>query len=258
MKSTWGAVVLVAALTACTPHPPAAESHYVPESTAAQSAAAQASAAPSSPAFASFVDNFDRPDTALGLGDGWDMRSAPANGYPLPPATDGFIKDNYFTYAGKDDVHAIRAFRGTLKSVGAVGRFRTPGLGGLTLFSMGTAATSDLSVNVVSFISSRTFWVLKMRAANGDDQTVTQGKYAFPLEPNHDYQFELSTDGATATIKGPGLEVTKNLITPIPPGLFGYWRLFPTRAPLGDYFDFKTVWAVEDGQELLPVDGSVR
>lgn len=256
MKSRWGAVILVAGLTACTRQPPPAESHYVPSAVPTQSAAAQAPDEPSSPTFASFIDNFDRPDTPLGLGEGWDMRSAPSNGYPLPPAADGFIKDNYFGYAGKDDVHAIREFRGELKTVGGVGRFRVTGLGGLTMFSMGISAADDLSANVVGFVSSRSFWALKIRAANGVDQTVATDKYNLPLEPDHDYQFELSTNGTTATIKGPGLDVTKNLSAAIPPGVFGYWRLFPTRAPLGDFFDFKTVWAVEDGQPVFPVPGT--
>lgn len=256
MKNRWGVLLLVVALAACTPQPPAAESHYVPETPSTQGAGGQAADSPSSPTYASFIDNFDRPDTPLGLGEGWDMRSAPANGYPLPQATDGFIKDNYFCYAGKDDVHAIRGFRETLKTVGAVGRFRVTGLGGLTMFSMGTSAADDLSANVVSFVSSRTFWALKVRTANGVDQTVATDRYNFSLEPNRDYQFELRTNGTTATIKGPGLDVTKNLSAEIQPGTFGYWRLFPTRVPLGDYFDLKTVWAEEDDQPVFPVPGT--
>ncbi|MEN4450259.1 hypothetical protein [Mycobacterium sp. SM3041] len=248
-------MALVAGLAACARQPPPPQSHYVPDATPTQAAVVQAPDSPGSPQVASFVDNFDRPDTDFGLGEGWELRGVPSTGFVLPTTKDGFIKGNYFTYGGTDDVLAIRTLRGTLKSIGAVGRFRMVGLGGLTIFTMGTSGDSDLSANNVSFVSSRTYWALKVRATDGVDKTVAQGQYAVPLELDRDYRFELDTDGVTATVKGTGLAVTKPLPTQITPGSVGCWGLVRSRSPLGQFFDVKTVWAVEDGVASSVIDG---
>ena len=92
MKRWSVAAVLVICLVSCH-KPPAYESHYVPPTSPPPLAVPSPAPSVTLPR-ASFVDNFDRPDTVLGLGEGWDMRGPDADyGLPVPAATDGFISN---------------------------------------------------------------------------------------------------------------------------------------------------------------------
>ena len=124
MKRLSVAAVLVICLVSCH-KPPAYESHYVPPTSTPLPLAVPSPAPSVTLPRASFVDNFDRPDTVLGLGEGWDMRGPDADkSLPVPAATDGFISNGSYTSAGDRIVYAVRQFRSTVQRMGAVGRWR--------------------------------------------------------------------------------------------------------------------------------------
>jgi hypothetical protein len=259
VKRCLSLAVLLILLTSCNREPPPYESHYVPPATTALAPASPTASAepapPAVPSTASFIDNFDRPDTTLGLGDGWDLRGNPLpESHDLPPANDGFIKDGRFTYSGVDAVAAMRQFRGSVRGMGAIGRFRTvhPGLiqSGVNMNIL-LGDRSDASTVVLYF--ARTGWNLRVRQPGTPFKTIAQGPFSPLLEMNRDYKFEFEATDNSVTVRVPGTEVTKDVSTV---GLLGdraSWQQFPLRTPAAQAFDFDTVWATEDGQPLLPV-----
>lgn len=246
--------VLSVPLSSCSPAPPPYESHYVPP-TASVVGDVPSPTTPPQPSLASFVDDFDRADTELGLGDGWDMRAAKTNGYPLPAATDGFIRDDHFTYAGQSEVFAARQFGGTVRSIGATGRFRRIDYGGITTMSMALTSSDNLTADMVHFAANRSYWKVEIRHADGAFEPVATGRFAPKLELDRNYEFGLEATDSTVTVRVPGSEVTKDVVTAGLSGDRAFWREIPSRTPVGEYFDFDSVWASEDGQPLFPVGG---
>jgi hypothetical protein len=209
---------------------------------------------PQLPSQGSFVDLFDRPDTALGLGEGWDMRGDD-NGSTMPAATDGFIRDGHYTYAGASVVYAARQFRGSVRGMGTVGRFRKIGAGPETSLSMATSPNGELTTDMVQFTANPLGWELRLRRANAGLEPVMKGKFLPNLKLDVDYQFEFEVTDDTVTVRIPGAEVTRNSSTA---GLLGdraFWQEYVRGPPAGVVFDFDSVWAVEDGLPLFPVDG---
>lgn len=248
--------VVLLALTACTPKPPPYQSPVIsPPSSSSQSAKPGQPAPDPQTDEASFIDEFNRPDTASGLGNGWDLRTPQRNETSFRPATDGYITDGHFTYAGKSDVIAMREFRAPLLSVGAEGQFsRRSSISADTTMMIGTAGDSNFETNVVIFAASRTDWVLQSKSAYGRLKTVVAGQFSHPLDLDREYQFVLSCTSNQAHVTGPGLDTTRPLPMPISPGKFGFWREYPHRPPVGGVFDFKRVWALEDGLPATPVE----
>lgn len=211
------------------------------------------------PSQASFADDFQRPDTTLGLGDGWDMRgdydeSSYGQSNPImPAATDGFIKDGHYTYSGASTVFAAQQLRGTVRALGTVGRFRRIGAGDETAFAMAISANGQLIFDMVIFSATSLSWQLRLRRDRGDYQPVMSGIFEPKLETNVNYQFEFNVIGDTITVRVPGAEVTRD--APVS-GLVGdrvFWQEAIQSPPSGVVFDFDTVWAAEDGQPLFPV-----
>ncbi|WP_155924980.1 hypothetical protein [Mycolicibacterium sp. CBMA 234] len=251
-------ISVVLMLAACTPKPPPYDSREIllPSSTI-QSAPPGQAMPDSPPTQASFIDEFDRPDTTSGLGDGWDMRGMPQNGQPLLPAADGYIKDGHFTYAGKSDAIAVRQFRSPVTSIGAEGQFRRINPANTdTTMMLGTGGDNNLETNVVVFLANRSSWELRSRLVSGTLKTVASGTFAHMLELGHVYQFVLSCTGDRVGVTGPGLTISKPLPIPISTGAFGFWRESPNRIPAGEVFDFDKVWALEDGQPTMPTTAS--
>jgi len=251
----WSVICIGLTLTACTPKPPAYESREAsPPSSISNPVQPKGVTTDSLPATASFIDEFERANTTSGLGDGWDMRGAPTDDdSPPPPATDGYIKDDHFTYAGTSDVYAIRQLRAAVTLIGAEGQFRrSKAAGGVTAISMGTAGDGNLETDLVMFSASRTFRDLKVKLAKGGLETIATGQFAPPLGLDRNYQFTLQRAGNTVSVTGPGINVTKSLAAPIALGTYGFWREYPSRTPAGEFFDYDKVWAVEDGQPAVP------
>lgn len=244
--------------TACAPAPPPYESQAASTpSVTSQTSKPEAGKRDSPPNEASFVDGFDRPDTALGLDQDWDMRTAQSGEGTLRPATDGYIKDGHFTYAGKSDVIAIRQFRAPILTIGAEGQFiRRSTSTAETIMMFGTAEDNNLQKNMVVFTSSRTAWGVHLRnqVANSKLKAIASGQFARPLELGRNYTFVLSISSNNVRITGPGLDLSRPLPpTLLPNNTFGFWREYPDRPPAGGIFDFDRVWALEDGLPAEPV-----
>lgn len=152
---------------------------------------------------------------------------------------------------------AIRQFRAPVLSIGAEGQFtvRSKSKAGTSIM-MGTAGDGNLETNVVMFAASRTDWSLQSGGVNGRLKAIVAGEFAHPLELNRSYQFILSCTANTVTITGPGLDVSRSLPTPVSPGAYGFWRVYPERPPAGRTFDFDKVWALENGLPAVPIPTS--
>lgn len=198
---------------------------------------------------ASFVDDFERADTDFGLGDGWDLRGPYVDGFPLPRATDGFIRDGSYTYAGNDVVYAVRQLRGTVRSVGTVGCWRPVRGGGETTMTMAITANDKVVSDMVHFSVNRGTWELTVRRGQGFEP-VASGVFRPALELNVDYQFELSASNDAVSVKIPGDEVTTAVDTAGVLGDRAFWEEYSGEMPAGVVFDFHTVWAVEEGQHV--------
>lgn len=188
------------------------------------------------------------------------MRTAQSGEAALRPATDGYIKDGHFTYAGKSDVIAIRQFRAPVVSIGAEGQFvRRSSSTAETIMMLGTAEDGNLQTNMVVFTSSRTAWGVHLRnqVANSKLKEIANGQFSRPLELGRNYTFLLRISDSQIRISGPGLEVTKPLPASLPANVFGFWREYPDRASAGGIFDFDKVWALEDGVPATPVATSI-
>lgn len=193
------------------------------------------------PTAARFVDTFDRPNSTLGLGEGWDMRAAYAGSFPLPAATDGFIKEGNYTYAGDSVVYAVRHLPGIVKRMSAVGRFRATGPGAETSLAMAITANDLLVSDMVHFAANRSIWSLTVRRAGGPFEPVASGKFSPILKLDHHYKFEIEATDESVTTRVPDAEVTKDVSTA---GLLGdraFWEEFPNGSPVGVVFDFDTV-----------------
>lgn len=249
--------VLIILLTSCTHEPPAYKSEYVSPSTSSSAPAPPSQQGPLStqPSLASFVDYFDRPNTKHGLGDGWDLRNPVQGTFPPPPATDGFVDDGRYTYAGTSGVHAVRRFRGTIRSMGTVGRFRSIRFGAETALAMGITPNEHLTADMLFLAAKRSDWTLIARRADGPYERIAAGRFSPKLDLNRDYRFELETTDNTVTVRVPGSEETASVSTAGLLGDLAFWQEYPTRTPAGMVFDFDTVWALEDGQQVLPVSG---
>lgn len=253
MKRWSVAPVLLICLVSCQEQPPAYESHYVPPTSTPLPPPVSSPAPPVTEPQASFVDTFDRPDTVLGLGEGWDLRGPYADGFPLPAATDGFISNGSYTYAGDSIVYAVRQFSSTVQRMGTVGRWRKTGDGAETTLAMAITANDQLITDVVHFTANRSDWELTVSRGSGSFEPVARGLFSPMLTLDSDYQFEFEATDDTLTVRVPGNEVTINVSTD---GLLGdraFWEEYPSGTPAGVVFDFDTVWAAEDGQTLFPV-----
>lgn len=248
------ASAIVVLLASCGHETPSYDSKY---STPASSSIAPASTAPwpvtpQLPVEASFVDTFDRPDTQSGLGEGWEMRGERVDS-TVEAATDGFIRDGHYTYAGDRVALAERLLRGTVHGVGTVGRFRRSRPGGEeTSFAMGIA-TNDKHTDVVLFTAKRTGWTLRMERDGKGLQPIMRGTFSPELAVDVDYQFEFNITGDTIRVRVPGSEVTRELPIADVLGSRVFWQEYVAKPPASIVFDFDTVWAVEDGQPLVSV-----
>ena len=253
VKRYLAAATIVMSMTSCSHEQPEYVSPY------ADSVAPSTTSAPPSTTEAvlpisveaSFVDDFERPDTQVGLGEGWDMRSRDKN--ILQPAADGFIQDGRYTYTGRGSVYAARQFRGTVRRIGSAGRFRSIRFGPETVMAMGITANDQLTSDMVLLTAKRSGWRLTIRRANGPYETVAEGAFDTKLELDRDYQFELSATDDLVSIDVPGTKESHSVSTLGILGDRAFWQEYPTRVPSGDVFDFDILWALEDGQPTFPV-----
>jgi hypothetical protein len=229
------AVVLLMSVAACSHEPPVYESTYTsPPSTPVVSTPAAA------PIEASFVDTFDRPDGELG--EGWDLRTY-IDSFPMPPASDGFIRGGAYTYAGNQVVYAARQFPGTVRRMGTIGRWRQiRGAGEETGIAMAISPNDQLITHMVHFAATRSVWNLTVRRGAGFEP-VAEGKFTPTLELGRDYEFEISATDTAVTVRVPGDEVTTDVPVADLLGDRAFWEEYAKPTPASTTFDFDTVWA---------------
>jgi len=217
--------VLLILLTSCRHDPPEYESHYVaPEMSSSQPSPSTRALPPPRPTQATFVDDFNRPDTKLGLGDGWDMRRPNKKALPPLPATDGFLEGGHYTYAGASGVYAVRKFGGPVRSMGAIGRFRSIRFGAESALAMAITPNDQLTADMLLFTAKRSGWNLIVRRAGGAYEAVAEGQFSPKLDLNRDYQFDFEATENTVTVRVPGDEETRDVSTA---GLLGdraFWQ----------------------------------
>lgn len=245
MRVVWA--VLLLALVACTREPPPYESRATdPTTTTAVQAAPVIEA--------SWFDLFDRPNTTAGLGDGWDMYAGYVDRFPMPPATDGYLRDGAFTYAGDDTVYAARQFRGAVRSMGTTGRWRQIRDGSAdTTIAMAISPDDRLVMDMVHFAANRSTWELTVRRG-GPFEPVAEGTFSPPLTVGRDYTFAITATDDAVTVTVPGSEPATYPVDTT--GLLGdraFWEEYIKPPPASTAFDFDTMWAVEDGQPLQTV-----
>lgn len=230
------AVVACLLLAGCNQSPPAYESTYTPPPAPAPAAA------PAPPA-AAFVDTFDRPDGPLG--NGWDLRGPYVDSFPMPHATDGFIRDGRYTYAGDAIVYASREFPGTVKRVGAIGRWREARPGTETTIALVISANSNLVSDMVHLVVSRYVWTLTVRrSSDGAFEPVAEGNFPTALAVGRDYSFEMTAADDTVTLTLPGQPPSVHNV-PLAGlvGPYAFWEEFADPLPAGMVFDYDAVWA---------------
>jgi hypothetical protein len=243
------AVLLLFVLVGCEKAPP------VHESSGSLQPPAPPTTSPAVPpiAQASWFDTFNRPDGPLG--EGWDMRGHFVDQSPLPPAADGFIRNNAYSYAGNDVVYAVHQFPGSVQRIGAVGRWHKARRGTSdTTIAMATVGNSLLTVtDMVHFAVARSKWDLAVRRQGGDFEPVASGEFSPPLAINRRYQFELEVAPDSVTVRVPGHEQTANVNTDGLVGDTAFWAQHPTETPASVVFDYDTVWAAVRDKPLQPV-----
>lgn len=231
------ALVAVLVLVGCTREPPPYQSRV----TATATTTTAITTAPVT-VDALWSDTFDRPDTSSGLGDGWDMRAGYVDRYPMPAATDGFIRDGAFTYAGKDTVYATRQFPHPVQEAGTTGRWRKLRDGDETTIAMAISSNDKLVNDMVHFAANRSTWELTVRRG-GPFEPVTKGRFNPPLDLDRDYTFTMKTTPTDITIQIPGAEpITTPVDTSGLTGPWVFWEEYIKPPPAGTVFDFDTVW----------------
>lgn len=190
-----------------------------------------------------FVDTFDRANTSSGLGTGWDLHGAYVDKFPLPPATDGFLKGGHFTYAGNSTVYAARQFNGTVRRLGTEGYWQQIREGGETSIAMAISASDLLVTDMVHFAANRSVWDLTVRRGNGGFEPVASGKFNPTLKLGQKYEFEIQVTDSTITVKAPNTEVTHPIETTGLIGPHAFWEEFPNGGRAGTVFNFDSIWA---------------
>lgn len=226
--------------------PPLPPGYKPPASTTSASAQKQIQA--------SWVDAFDV-DSTQGIGEGYELLQRLYD--PRIPATDGFVRDNAFTYRGEDQVvYAVRRFGAPVHSVGAEGSWRQerPGDSDTTV-ALVICGNDKLITDMLHLVANRSTWALTVRHNNGEFAPVINGTFRPPLAVGQTYRFGLDAAETTATVTVPGFTKTVAVDTTGVLGPFAFWEQFlkPEQFPAGTVFDYRKLWATEDGQPTQPV-----
>lgn len=241
--------VVLAAVSGCAKDPPPYESRYTPPPPVAPPP-------PPLPPGASFLDDFERPDTEAGLDGRWQLRAADPGDPATPVGTGAFIRDGHYVSSDNtSNVFAVQTLRGTVRRVGAEGRWTQVGDGGYETLVMGISADADLSRNLVQLTVSPVGWVLSSSRDTAAPQPLAKGEFNPPLAVNGTYRFEMDAADGSVTVRVPGAEKQVKVGTL---GLLServYWQhvATPAELPIGQKFCVDLVWAAEQGQPLSAV-----
>lgn len=207
----------------------------------------------------SFSESFDGADTSPGhLGEGWDIRGQFTGAFPLPGATDGFVRNGAFTYAGDSVVRAVRHFRGALQALGAVGLWHQVRDGSVeTTATMAITPNDNIISDMVQFSVNRSTWKLVTRRDNGGFDPIASGQFSPILNLDQPYTFELDVSvPGQITLKLPDDQiVTRNADITGLDGDTAFWELYPMTTPASVVFGYDKVWAAEAGVPALSAGG---
>lgn len=219
-------------------------------SSGSSSGSAMAAPAGFSIAGATYFDDFQRADTPPG-----SLGSNDQGLRYLLTARDGYIRHGAYTYSGSEAVSAGQVLRGTVRRIGATGRWRiidtADGAGTSVVLGLGSAtdgAAAQLEIG-------RNGWQYRDRLADGTLLPLAQGSFSPALKAGSEYWFDLSlaADNRSVSLTLPG--ITENVDDPAIGALLGsgaVWGEQPGQAHPADVFDFLAVWAAGNGQARLP------
>ncbi|CAA0111071.1 Uncharacterised protein [Mycolicibacterium vanbaalenii] len=247
-KRLFAAALLFTAVSACAHEPPPYESRYTPP----------APVAPPPPPLApgaSFVDDFERPNTDGGLGVRWEMRRGEPANPALPVETGAFIRDGHFVSSDDTNVYAVQTLRGTVRRIGAEGRWTKVRNGGYETLVMGIAADDSLGRNLVQLTVSPASWRLSKHRDGDTPAQVAKGTFNPPLALNGTYRFEMDVADGSVTVRVPGVEkeVRVGTLGLLSENAFWQHVSTPKELPIGEKFCIDMVWAAEQGQPLTAI-----
>lgn len=205
---------------------------------------------------ATYFDDFQRADTTPGsLGS-----NAQGLRYQLD-ARDGQVSRGVYTYSGAESVSAAQVLRGTVRRVGASGRWRIVDAASSTETSVILALGTAGGAGAAQLQISRGAWQYRDRLADGTTLQLAQGSFTPALDAGTAYWFDLSVaaDSRSVTLTLPG--ATQTIEDAHLAALLGSgaaWQEQTAQADPASVFDYSAVWAAEDGQPQLPASVYAR
>ena len=252
MQFAAAGAAFVIAVTGCSHEPPHYESRYTGPTP-------QAPPRPPMPAGASFIDDFSRPNSAQGLGPGWqihELQQAADGTSSFPPSSDAYISDGLYAVRGDKSIYAVRGFGGKVRRVGVGGAWaHSDGTAGSV--AVGITADPKLTGTNLQFTASARSWALETRRAGTRTRRLLSGNFNPPLEFGSDHRFEMTVADEFVTVALPrGEEKRAKLATERLLGNFAFWehqQATSPNEPIDTRFGVAVAWAAEEGQPLKPI-----
>lgn len=134
------------------------------------------------------------------------MRRGEPGSPALPVETGAFIRDGHFVSSDDTNVYAVQTLRGTIRRIGAEGRWTKVRNGGYETLVMGIAADDSLGRNLVQLTVSPASWGLSRHRDGDTPAQVAKGTFSPPLALNGTYRFEMDVADGSVIVRVPGVE----------------------------------------------------
>lgn len=173
----------------------------------------------------------------------------------MPSATDGFVLNGAYTYAGNSTVYATQTFDKTIRTIGVKIKRRSLHVGATssTTGALIISANDNFVSDMLHFTFNLGVWELQIRQDGGDFDTILSGSFSPSLSLDTEYTFQVQVDdiGTTAVVTVPGSDpqaVSDSRIASVI-GKYAVWEEFPNddESNLVDVLDYHEVWAYERG-----------
>lgn len=151
-------------------------------------------------------DDFIREDGNLGIspsGHGWDLRGPYVDGFPLPPANDGAIRNHKFVVLDTaNTVYAAQHLPYTPTRVGMRVSWED-GNGGANdgVAVLIISKNDNLVTDMLHLIISPTYWAFQIRESSGSFDLVQQQYFSTPLQNDISHIVECKVSSNTITIR---------------------------------------------------------